>query len=116
MVLNLSLVWALKEAGIALATALTATLGFSLLFWKLRRRLSEINGREVMGAVGRSAFGCVFLAAAVIGVMGLVGEGDSLLMRFVGVVLPVMAGVVAYGGVAVVMRTREMKEIMARRG
>jgi len=114
--LNLSLVWVLKEAGIALATALTATLGFSLLFWKLRRRLSEINGREVMGAVGRAAFGCVFLAAAVIGVMELVGEGDSLLMRFVGVVLPVMAGVLAYGGASVVMGTREMKEIMARRG
>jgi len=115
VVLNLSLVWRLKEAGIALATAVTAGLSFGLLLWGLRARLSGINGGEVARAAGRAAFGCIFLAGAVIGVKFIAVDGGSFWVRLVGVALPVLAGAVAYAGVALAAGSREMREILGRR-
>ncbi len=114
VVLNLSLVWRLKAPGIALATALTGGLSFGLLFWRLRTRLSGIEGREVLVAVGRAALGCVFLAGAVIGVGVAVGGGDSVWMRLMRVALPVAAGALVYAGVAAALGTKEMKEVLGR--
>lgn len=51
--LNLILVRYLGLIGLALATAVSAAVGFSLLCWLLRRRLRDIRGREIWRAVGR---------------------------------------------------------------
>ena len=46
VVLNLTLIWSMKEAGLALATSISGVAQFVMLFVLLRRRLGPLGGRD----------------------------------------------------------------------
>ncbi len=116
LVLNLILVFPLKEAGLALATAVTATVSCLVLFVKLRRRLAELSGREVLAAAGRAGVGCAVMTVAVLGAMHFGGESELLAARAMKVLVPVILGGAAFGVVSLAMGSRELRELLSRRG
>lgn len=105
LALNLTLVWPLREAGLALATAVSAFVNGGVLLWILRRRMGPLG----MGEVAKSALRS--------GAMGLAGGGAAwLLLRVAGegqlarVAVPMVAGGALYATAAVLLRVPEWGE------
>jgi putative peptidoglycan lipid II flippase len=118
LALNLVLVFPLGESGLALATAITAALNFSVLAVIARRRL-KVRG---LRPVALSALRSLLMAAA----MGLAVLGLSLLMRdrfpdrtlipkLLWVLPATLLGAALYLGVARLLRLPELRSLTGPR-
>ncbi len=71
------------HAGVALATSLVATVNFFALAYYMRRRISRLNGREIMAALGKIVIASAVMSAAAYGAYYLIRD------IFIEVTLPV---------------------------
>lgn len=117
LMLNLSLIWPLREAGMAWATGISATVQCVVLGWlcHARLRVRPLDGGTLAGMARIGALSAV-MAAGVWGA-GLLcpaaaGWGAHLLRLCVGVA----SGVVVFGVGAVVLRLPELRWLLAREG
>lgn len=112
--LNLTLVWPLREAGLALATAVTAMANLVVLLVLLSRRMSGLGLADLLPNVGK-----MLCASVLIGMFCLLWNRqvtpdlqtyfESLLWRrLLGVVVPVVLGALLYVGIALLLRVSEM--------
>ena len=117
LALNLALVGPLAEAGLALATAVTAALQVALLAWGLRswlegepwRRLRSVSTRTVAASAG--------MGAAVLATLRLLPPLDvGVWARLAAVGVPLVIGVGTYLGLSFVLGTEEVWELLRPRG
>jgi len=109
LVLNLALVWRFREAGLAAATAISATLQV-LLLCRLLNRSVRLTGWKALGAsVAKAAVATACMAAACQASMGLLpaASGD-LVGSLLRLALPIAAGGITYLGVAALLRAKEL--------
>ncbi len=92
IVLNLILMWPLKVAGLALATAISATVNFILLLSVLRKRIGKIDG--LLPTLGR-----VILAATLMGL--------ALWFISANLFISILAGIAVYLGALKVFAQEE---------
>ncbi len=113
LVLNITLIWWLREAGMAWATALAACVQLVLLAITLP---ASIRG-SVAGA-GGSALRTLALTLAMCGGVWLAGrlapESDQWRSHAVRLGATVLGGMVAYGAGALVLRAPELRWLTAR--
>lgn len=118
--LNLSLIWVLKEGGIAASTTISAAVQCVVLLLLLRKRLGRLGLAQLRGPVwkGLLAAGVMGLAAwdagAVLGWLGVRGEGRTAQVVLTALVqLPVMVGVagVVYTGMALMLGMGEVRDM-----
>jgi len=115
LALNLTLVWALQEAGLALSTAITGAANLGIMLYLLRRRLGAIGGAALLRSALRSgAAACVAAIGAWIALAAATHlvVGDGLGQRFARMFLPMLAGGVLMVGVGWLARTRELRELV----
>ncbi len=97
--LNAILVGPFGLGGLAMGTSLAAMCGVGLLFYRLRRRLGALQGRELLGSVALSllttAVGIVLGRIAFDALGGLLG-GESLLLRLVRLAIGLMLVLVVH--------------------
>jgi putative peptidoglycan lipid II flippase len=111
LVLNLTLVWIFAEAGLALATALCASVQCVILYAILKRRV-ELNGQSRLRATLLKT--CVATAAMV--AVALVAlrlvpgapESDEVAVKAVRLCVPLGAGAFAFFVTAAILRVPEM--------
>ena len=122
LALNLALVWPMREAGLALASALCGAANLCLLYRALRRHTGPLGGRALLG----SALKCL-LAAVIAGAAGYaVARGLGLWLgaspaparpalgrQVAGVGAALAATGLAYLGAAWLLRVRELREFVA---
>ncbi|MFH0777052.1 MAG: murein biosynthesis integral membrane protein MurJ [Candidatus Eisenbacteria bacterium] len=99
IVLNIILMQFLGLGGLALATALSATLNVALLMRSLRRRLGTIKGREILSSVLRIVAAAGFMAVVCATSARLLGETldvGALPGRLVQVAGSLLLGVCSY--------------------
>jgi len=114
LALNLGLVWPLRESGLALSTALTATVQFAVLLRLLRNRLGGLGFTEIAGSIiktlsaGSVMAGVCMLLARVIGPP----VGGSLLERAATALVPVAVGGSVYLILAWLFRMTELGEVL----
>jgi putative peptidoglycan lipid II flippase len=116
LALNLTLVWRLEEAGLGLATAITAVFQLGWLAVSLASRMGSWPRREMLGSAARAAAAGAAMVCVTLGVTaGLRGLAPSIgaIPLLLG---QVVAGVASYGGVAWLLRCRELRELMSRLG
>jgi putative peptidoglycan lipid II flippase len=112
LALNLTLVWWLREAGLAAATAVCATLQVVGLSWLLSRRVDLRGWRNVAISGGRSALAAAVMAVVCLVVVGQFPRGPlsgRLGLRLARVLVPVAAGVLTYGGLSALLGAEEMR-------
>jgi putative peptidoglycan lipid II flippase len=63
--LNLTLVWFMDEAGLALSTTVCAALQASWLAWLLRRRLGLLGGWRIAASLGKTLIASAIMGGAV---------------------------------------------------
>ncbi|MCO5169933.1 MAG: murein biosynthesis integral membrane protein MurJ [Planctomycetes bacterium] len=113
VVLGLSLVGPLAEAGLALATSVSQTTGLVALAWLARRRRlargERPAGRETLAAFGRALALSTVMAAAAWGVHAAL-PGPALAR----VVAAVLAGAAVYAAGALALRAPEARALLQR--
>ena len=117
LALNLTLIWFLAEAGLALATAIAAVARLIVLALILRRRLGRFGGRELAASGARAVLATVVMAAAVLGAMHALGAAApdaSVPAKVVHLGGPLVAGLIGYLVAAALLRCRELKELVGR--
>lgn len=117
LVLNLSLIWPLREAGLALATTISATVQCGVLLW-LSRRLTAgraaIDAGAMAGAA-RIALAAAVMCAVVLAVQWALGERDSWWWQLLRVAAATVAGGAAFFGAAMALRVRELTWLLPSR-
>lgn len=113
LVLNLALVWPMREAGLAAATAISAALQVVILCRLLNRSVNLTGWRELAVSVAKTVAATACMAVACQAALSLLpaapGELGHTLVRLV---LTVTAGATAYVAAAALMRARELATLM----
>ncbi|UCF79131.1 MAG: polysaccharide biosynthesis protein, partial [Candidatus Eiseniibacteriota bacterium] len=111
IVLNVILMQFLQLGGLALATALSATLNVTLLMRYLRRRLGWIRGRDIVKSVGRISVAAALMAVVCFGALSFMEArfGSATTLRQGAQVLVCVAlSVGSYVTFCSVLKCREM--------
>ncbi len=113
--LNFTLIWSLREAGMAWATAASAVAQCVLLHAFLRRRVSgPLWDRATAAGVARIAAAAGAMALCVWGVQRLLPEGDRWAQRLPRLVAAVVTGGAVYAVGAWAARAPELRWLMQR--
>ena len=122
LALNLTLVWWLREAGLAAATALCAIIQVAVLSRLLHGRVKLEGWRRVGITAVKSLAASGIMALVCITVLGLYPAGPMsgrFGMRIARVLVPVAAGVATYAAISALLGAEEMQMFirsMLRRG
>lgn len=111
LALNLVLVLRMGEAGVALATAISATVQFALLVRKLHPHLHEPRWRHVAGGAVRMAAASALMGAAIAALRTYGGLGTTWAARpILEVAVIVGGGVILYAAACYLLRVHEFSE------
>ena len=94
--LNLLLIWPLAEAGLAVATSISAAIQAIVLAATFSRRRSRLDWRILGATAGRAAFATLVMAVAGYGTLSAVPAGDGLTGRLIRVVVPLVVSMAVY--------------------
>jgi len=117
VILNITLVRFMGYRGLALGTALAATLNASLLLLLLRNRLGGIDARRVATTFGKIAVASVIMAVGAVFVeqwLRGVLPGNSTLLRGLRVGGAIGAGLLILAAAARLLRIEEFDEAVRR--
>jgi peptidoglycan biosynthesis protein MviN/MurJ (putative lipid II flippase) len=114
--LNLILVQVYEERGLALGTAICATLQVIWLGRRLSKRLPELRRRSVLGPVMRMLVPTLVMMGALIG-LGRLADGTGWLgdRDWLRLTIMVGLGMGSYTAVARMMRIEELGDVLHRR-
>ncbi len=116
LALNLSLVWSLGEAGLALATSLTAFLQVFVLLFLLRGRIGFRPLTDLLRPAGKAVVSTAVMAVAVwlLWTFLPILRGEGLSARFARIAVVIGTGVAVYFGTALLLRDANLAVL--RRG
>ncbi len=117
LALSLALIWPLREAGMAWATSITATVQCGVLAWTLARRLGEpVLDRDTLAGAGRVAVAVVVMAAGCLAIDALRPEPTRWREHAAGLLGITAAGGVLYTAAALLLRAPELGWLVRRGG
>ena len=104
--LNLILMWPMKLGGLALATSISATVNFIILYSILKKRIGRLGTREIADSFLR-----VLLAGVIMGVVlkFTMARTD----RATGILLSMIAGAAAFILAAYIFKVKELEKMFA---
>lgn len=110
LVLNLSLIWSLREGGLALATAISAMVQTTVLFVILRRRLRIVGfWTDISGSLVKTILASVVMALACMATLNMFPEQHGeLLLRAARLFVPLPVAVATFLVTAYVLRSEEL--------
>jgi len=112
LTLNMTLVWSMQEAGLALATSISSACNVIVLLVLLKRKTPELD----VGSLGRGFLRfCAVSAAmgvAVLGMLHILPAPQSLLLKLAAVGVPMIAGVLVLFILSGVFRFPELSFIL----
>jgi putative peptidoglycan lipid II flippase len=113
LILNLILIWPLREAGLAWATAISATLQTAALFYFLNRRHHvRALDRATTIACSKIALGVLLMAAATIGVERFLPEPTRYVHHVLRLLALMATGMVTFAAFALLLKLPELKWLL----
>lgn len=115
LILNIILVQFLQEAGIALATAITAMVNFFILLILLQRKIGKWASHEFVKPFMKTGLIALLMGGLCLLILMWLPEPGkiaqvSLGSALVRVFLPMLSGIIFYMGLAYLVRLKEVKE------
>lgn len=116
LVLNLIMVQFLREAGLALATAITSVVNLVILCLVLSTKVGGMEWKWVGQTAAKSVVAASAMAVVCAGAMHLVCDtGGSVTGRVLMLLLPVIAGVISYTAISLALGSADMFRAIFRR-
>ena len=110
LILNLTLIWFLREGGLALATAISATVQIIILFAILQRKLNITGLKHIFTSTFKVVIASFFMFIACWVVLKTLpaGSGD-LSTKLIRLFVPLAVAIVTYFTVSFILRSEELK-------
>ncbi len=112
VILNLILMWPLKIGGLALATAISATVNFLILFLILRKRLGGLEEKRIVSSFLRTlcaaivmGISCLLLYRASGGLLA----SELIYNRLLGLLIPIGGAILVYIISSLLLKVEEIK-------
>ncbi|MBI3914070.1 MAG: murein biosynthesis integral membrane protein MurJ [Chloroflexi bacterium] len=102
--LSLALMPTLAQGGLALANSAATILEVVFLFFILRRRIGDIDGRRIARSIARIVLATVAMSAALAWLIGIAADRGALFIAATGAGI----GAAVYVGVSAVLRSEEL--------
>jgi len=96
LALNLTLIWPLAEAGLAVATSISATVQVFVLVLIFSRRKSPLHWPTLRATAARTVLATLLMAAAGYGALALIDPAEHLSNELARVLLPLGVSTVTY--------------------
>ncbi len=117
MALNVTLMWPMREAGLAAASAAAAVVQVAIMGAVCRRTLgSAVLDEEARWAVGRLVLAAAAMGVAVWGVLAVLGEDEAWAWHVVRLAAGSLTGMGVYAAAAWMMKTPELRWLASRGG
>lgn len=120
LALNLSLIWFLKEGGLALATAISAMVQVLILFFVLRKRLGITGSAGILPSAGKALLATLLMALVCSALLNWLppSHGEPF-QKVVRLFLPLPLAVATFLGAAYLLGSEELGhlyDVFLRRG
>ncbi len=113
LALNLTLIWPLAEAGLAVATSLAAAVQVFVLTAIFARRHARLGWRPLAAAAARTVVATLLMSVVVWTVRAAMPEGGGLKNELLQVLVPIALGGAAYCGAYGLLGGRELGMLMS---
>ena len=114
IVFDLILMGPMKQGGLALATSIASILNLVILLFLLRKKMGKLGMRSLFVSLSKvlpAAAVMAIVCALVLCSLPVAGEEAGVKLKAVRALVPVLAGLAAYGAAAFLLRARELKEL-----
>jgi putative peptidoglycan lipid II flippase len=115
LVLNFTLIWPLAERGLAISTAIAATVQMVLLMATFSQAVYPLPWRTLGDTLMKCAIATLAMAVAVLAVQRLIPVGDDRASLTLQLIAAIGAGAVVYLTAARLLRTPELGLLLSRR-
>jgi putative peptidoglycan lipid II flippase len=116
LVLNVTLIWTLAEAGLAVSTSVAAAAQAIALVAIFSRRRARLDWRQLALTTGRTLAATALMASAVLVSLPHTPSDARLASQLIRVGVPLSLGIAAYCGLYWLLGGRELSMLMGRRG
>lgn len=106
VVLNLILMWPMKLGGLALATSISATVNFLILYHILKKRIGRLGTKEIIDSFLR-----VLLSSIVMGIVLKFLSAGAFCIK--GLILSMIAGPLTFIAAAYIFKVKELEKVFA---
>jgi putative peptidoglycan lipid II flippase len=108
LVLNLTLIWPLAEAGLALSTTIATVVQLFILMAIFSRRQAPLDWRALAATSARAILATSAMAGVVLLILPHMPSGSSLISQGIHVGVPIFLGAAAYCGAYLLLGGREL--------
>ena len=115
LALNLTLIWPMAEAGLAVSTSISAGVQVLLLMAIFARRHAPLDRRQLVRTAMHTVLSTLMMGAAVLLSLAALPTGDRLINQMLRVGVPLAAGMAAYCGTYWLLGGRELGMLMGAR-
>ena len=110
LILNLTLIWFLREGGLALATAISATVQIIILFAILQRKLNITGYKHIFTSILKTLIATLFMCITCWITLKMIPTGDGKLMiKFIRLLIPLAAAFTAFFTVSFLLKSEELR-------
>jgi putative peptidoglycan lipid II flippase len=110
LVLNLTLIWFLREGGLALATAISATIQVIILFALLHRKLNITGHKHIITSAIKTLIATFFMYVTCWIMLKIMPTSDGKLMiKSIRLLIPLTTALMAFFTVSFLLKSEELK-------
>jgi putative peptidoglycan lipid II flippase len=114
LVLNLTLIWFLREGGLALATAISATIQIIILFALLRKKLNITGHKHIITSAIKTLIATFFMYVTCWIMLKIMPTSDGTLMiKSIRLLIPLTTALMAFFTVSFLLKSEELKYLYA---
>jgi putative peptidoglycan lipid II flippase len=114
LALNLSLIWPMAEAGLAIATTASAVFQLVGLASLFSRKVAPLAWRPLAGTAFRAALATMAMTTAIVSLDRFIAPQAGLTGRLVSVAMPVVVGASVYGLVQWLLGGHDLRMLVGR--
>lgn len=114
LILNLTLIWFLREGGLALATAMSATVQIIILFVLLHKKLNITGHKHIITSAIKTLIATFFMCVTCWTILKIIPTGDGKLMiKFVRLIIPLTTALIAFFTASFLLKSEELRYLYA---
>ena len=110
LILNLTLIWFLREGGLALATAISAIVQIIILFAILQRRLDITGYKHIYTSILKTLIATFFMCITCWGILKIIPAGNGeLMIKFIRLLIPLTTTLITFFTVSFILKSEELR-------
>jgi len=114
LVLNLTLIWFLREGGLALATAISATIQIIILFTLLHRKLNITGHKHIFTSTIKTLIATFFMYITCWIMLKIMPASDGkLVIKSIRLLIPLTTAILAFFTISFLLKSEELKYLYA---